>query len=95
MGSGPPGPGPEIALVSVAATSARNAWAIGSSASGGISRTLIEHWNGRNWRAMPSPDVGGATTSNNLAGVYASSAGNAWVVGSFGSPAQVLAFRWS
>lgn len=36
-------------LQGVAATSARNAWAVGASITGGTSRTLIEHWNGKSW----------------------------------------------
>lgn len=71
-------------LVGVAATSARNAWAVGSSPG----RTLILHWNGRTWKRVPSPSPGGGGNSgvnigadNRLGAVTASSATNAWAVG--------------
>jgi hypothetical protein len=92
-----PSPAPDCELTAVAAVSARDAWAVGfADPSGGdarsragarsepasgrviIARTLILHWNGRTWKRVPSPnpDQGG-----HLAGVTATSAGNAWAVG--------------
>jgi hypothetical protein len=71
-------------LGGVAATSARNVWAVGSYYT---SRTphfackaLIEHWNGRAWalRASPSP-VGSRYT--HLSAVASSSSADAWAVG--------------
>ena len=38
----------------VAATSARNAWAVG-----GGPRTVILHWNGAAWKRVPSPSLAG------------------------------------
>jgi hypothetical protein len=73
-------PSPNIgdsALGGVAATSARNAWAVGGSSAG----ALIEHWNGRTWSVQPSPRLRGGV----LAGVAATSARNAWAVGYVGS----------
>src|SRR5450755_3204435 len=61
-------------LSGVAATSAGNAWAIGSTGSG---KTLIVHWNGTAWAQVPSP----APAGSRLSGVAATSAGNAWAVG--------------
>jgi len=61
-------------LSGVAATSASNAWAIGSTGSG---KTLIVHWNGTAWAQVPSPTPAGSR----LSGVAATSAGNAWAVG--------------
>jgi hypothetical protein len=57
-------------LSAVAATSASNAWAVGSA--GGAS--LILHWNGKSWARQASPAGG-------LGAVAASSAVNAWAVG--------------
>jgi len=62
----------------IAATSACNAWAVGNY----DSKTLIEHWNGRQWRQVPSPSVPArGTYYNNLNGVAATSFSNAWAVG--------------
>ena len=72
-------------LGAVAATSATNAWAVGSEdnrSRGGLQMMLIEHWNGKAWRVQrsrqPRHDNGGALT-----GVAATSATNAWAVGSY------------
>ena len=43
--------------------------------------TLIEHWNGTAWKVQPSPDPGGSTQRNELSGVAAASASDAWAVG--------------
>lgn len=61
-------------LTGVAATSARNAWAVGGTNGG---KTLIAHWNGTAWKRVPSPSPPGAQ----LHGVAATSATNAWAVG--------------
>src|SRR5260370_6162130 len=45
-------------LNAVKATSASNAWAVGESASHGMFKTLIEHWNGRAWKVQASPSPG-------------------------------------
>ena len=58
-------------LLAVAATSARNAWAVGLD--GG--QTLIVHWNGRAWTQVLNSHGGF------LLGVTATSARNAWAVG--------------
>jgi hypothetical protein len=55
----------------VAATSVRNAWAVG----GGF-RTVILHWNGTAWKRVPSPSLTGSLSS-----VAAISSGDAWAVG--------------
>ena len=61
-------------LSGVAATSASNAWAVGSTGSG---KTLIVRWNGTAWAHVPSP----APAGSRLSGVAATSAGSAWAVG--------------
>jgi hypothetical protein len=84
----------------VAATSATNAWAVGSEhdrAAGGVNLMLIEHWNGHAWKVQSSPtppgDDGGALT-----GVAATSATNAWAVGAYqrhGVGAVTVIERWN
>ena len=77
-----PSPGPAAQLIGVTATSPCNAWAVGWTGTGyqpgASSQTLIEHWNGRTWKRVPSPSPGPV---NNLPGVTATSARNAWAVG--------------
>jgi hypothetical protein len=67
----------------VAATSARDAWAVGSRVSAaGSFRTLIEHWNGASWVVVPSPNpASGRSPTDTLAGVVAISRSNAWAFG--------------
>jgi hypothetical protein len=77
-----PKPGTSSDLGGVAALSATNAWAVGSYYNGTADRTLIEHWNGRRWKVRASPNVG-ATYSNALGSVVATSPTNAWAVGSY------------
>jgi hypothetical protein len=59
--------------------------------------TLILHWNGRKWTAVPSPSPGGPGARDELAGVNVSSARNAWAVGtSFtASGTRPLILRWN
>jgi hypothetical protein len=77
-------------LSGVAATSAGNAWAVGSSGSLTSPKALIVHWNGTGWKQMPSPAPAGSA----LAGVAATSATNAWAVGST-STGKALILRWN
>jgi hypothetical protein len=95
-----PGPGTSEALAAVGATSATNAWAVGSVIGAQVDQTLILHWNGKTWRRVASPDPGGRGVSNDLAGVTATSAGNAWAVGTFddhetsGTVPEGFILRW-
>jgi hypothetical protein len=59
-------------LDGVAATSSRNAWAVG----GTNTDALILHWSGRAWKRVRIPAIAGF-----LEGVAATSASNAWAVG--------------
>ena len=74
-------------LTAVSATSPANAWAVGwvmSAYSDNDRSTLIEHWNGKRWRVVPSPNPAtGLDCFNNLAAVAATSRSNAWAVGGF------------
>src|SRR5947209_11172460 len=67
-------------LSGVAAVSANDIWAVGSSGnqrSG--AQTLIEHWNGSSWSVVTSPSP--ATGNNELFSVSAASASSIWAVG--------------
>ena len=61
----------------MAAISASNAWAVGYTRNS--YRTLIERWNGTAWKQVPSRTPG---QLSQLVGVAATSARNAWAVGS-------------
>src|SRR5215469_16970727 len=74
-------PVPGGQLFGVAATSARNAWAVGQAVSSG--KTIILHWNGATWTRVPSPTPAGGT---GLYAVAATSARNAWAVGGSDAP---------
>jgi hypothetical protein len=90
-------------LESVTVVSARNAWAVGYRAATGGDKTLIEHWNGSKWSVVSSPDVarvGASPADNQLRGVAASTASNAYAVGVVESAAsssieRTLLLRWN
>jgi hypothetical protein len=77
-------------LEGVAASSADNAWAVGSDSS---FTTQIAHWNGTAWTRVPSPSPG---TGASLSGVAVVSASDAWAVGqdSAGS-GETLTEQWN
>lgn len=86
-------------LHSVSAVSANDVWAVGSSHNGTLpSRTLIQHWDGSQWRIVssPSPD----TQFNELRGVAAISANDVWAVGYRGgtkseTPIETFILHWN
>ncbi len=95
-----PTPRPAAGFDGVAATSARNAWAVGWTGTGpdfgGTSRTLIEHWNGTAWTRVHSPsNAPGVRTV--LHAVDATSARNAWAVGVThqNGPDRTFILRWN
>lgn len=85
-------------LHSVSAASANDVWAVGSSETGvAPTRTLIQHWNGTQWSIVPSPNPD--SQLNELRGVVALSADNAWAVGYRGgtqneTPLETLILHW-
>jgi hypothetical protein len=85
------------ALLGVAATSATNAWAVGSYSHAAAAQTLVERWNGAAWTVQNSPNPGGASNRNQLLGVAATSASDAWAVGWYanGAAARTLVERWN
>lgn len=83
-------PSPSIAgasqsyLSAVAAVPRSNQlWATGISVTGGAQSTLIERWNGKRWKVVPSPNVG--TVGNSLTAVVALSAKDVWAAGAWSS----------
>lgn len=86
-----PDPSPAAdTLNAVTAISATDAWAVGFKNDNNFnnSRTLTAHWDGRQWRTVPSPNPAsnpeceGFTTSNFLSSVAAVSSNDVWAVGS-------------
>ena len=53
-------------------------------------QTLIEHWNGKVWSIVPSPNVG--TAGGNLIGLVVVNKDNIWAVGV--SSAGFTSFAW-
>lgn len=69
-------------LSSVVDISSGNAWAVGyGQGSSGVSRALIEHFNGTNWSVVPAANDSNSV-EDSLAAVAAVSANNVWAVGS-------------
>ncbi len=77
-----PGTGtPVDTLYSISVNSAGDIWAAGDSTSSSITtdQTLVEHWDGTAWSAVPSPNVAG--TNSGLFAVAALGASDVWAVG--------------
>ena len=64
-----------------------DAWAVGAANVGGVYQTLIEHWNGRAWSVVPSPNP--SATQQGLDSVSVLSARDAWAVGNFYAGGEV------
>ena len=82
-------------LDGVVAIAANDAWAVGSTRSGGArrDRALVEHWDGSQWLSVVIPDPGGVDFLHEVAAV---SSNDVWAVGSF-QPADrsmPLAMHW-
>ncbi len=88
--------GMSYGLTAVAATSARDLFAVGYDRAL-ASRSLLLHWNGRSWTCGHTVQVVHSKVPGvSLTSVSASSADNAWAVGSyFGSANRALALRWN
>ena len=77
-----PNPPQRLSFLDAASVQSRtDAWAVGNSqdALGTSLTTLIEHWNGRRWTILPSPNP---QAYNSLRDVAARSPSDAWAVGS-------------
>jgi hypothetical protein len=81
-------------LLSVAAHSARDAWAVGEEENAkGVLRPLIEHWDGRRWQLVVDPDAGPQVA---LSAVTVAADGQAWAVGvPFVNSRRPLVLRWT
>jgi alpha-tubulin suppressor-like RCC1 family protein len=90
-----PAPAKVGALTGVTATSARNAWTVGCAGycfgPGATPGTLILHWNGTTWKRIPSPSPAGGSL---LSGITATSARDAWAVGTTRTSSSTLTLRW-
>ncbi len=94
----PPNPSATTDLLTgVAAISSCRAWAVGSYFNGTAYQTLIEDWDGSSWSQQSSPNPAGPTRSHQLSAVTATSASNAWAVGTYhnGTAYQTLAEHWN
>jgi hypothetical protein len=90
-------------LLGVSAVSATDAWAVGYKCSNAVCSepnltygTLIEHWNGTAWSTVATPSPG--PSDQQLTGVSAVSATEAWAVGNSTSGPVILSWngtKWS
>ena len=75
-------------LLAVTATSSTDVWAAGYRGRTGsnISRTLIEHWDGRRWTIIPSPNTRApnGVVNNILFSISSARKDDVWAVGSWG-----------
>ena len=73
-------------ISSISAQSADDVWAVGyaNSVYASTDMTLIEHWDGSEWRIVPSPNIGSG--ANYLQEVEAISANDVWAVGYYTEP---------
>jgi hypothetical protein len=91
-----PSPGsPYNDLQGVTAISASDVWAVGKySGNTFVDQTLAEHWDGKNWKVVPTRDIGPA--GNDLSDVSARTGTEVWAAGSYfkSGIAQTLVERW-
>ena len=90
-----PNPNGNSGLGSVAAVSANDVWAVGTSGSQrGSGQPVIEQWNGTQWSVVQSPNTGSLFST--LTGVAVVSASDIWAVGWQGNNgiAQTLIEHW-
>jgi len=81
------------ALSGVAPISPCDVWAVGDYNNAGTDRTLAEHWNGKTWQlvASPNPDP----MFNGLSSLSAASANNIWAVGIQKVASETLIEHWN
>jgi len=66
----------------LAAVSSDDVWLVGSHLNDqGSSRTLAEHWDGSSWTRVPTPNMGGKSTS--FGGIVAVASDDVWASGSY------------
>lgn len=81
-------------LNAVAVVSATNVWAVGFGPQLGgpayAKQTLIEHWDGVQWRIVPSPNPPSTYSEVELDSVFALAADDIWAVGYGDNPAGLV-----
>jgi hypothetical protein len=87
-------------LTAVAARSSAMAWAVGWWATASAQHSLIERWNGKAWKIVPSPNPAhGVGTDPELEAVAVTSSSNAWAAGFYGAGIdgleQTLIYHWN
>lgn len=86
-------PGPNVGtstnfLNGVAVISSNNVWTVGSYGNGNGGLTLVQHWDGTQWKVVASPNIKGSV-SDSLSEVAAIAANNIWAVGSYNNASNV------
>jgi hypothetical protein len=79
-------------LYGVSCNSTSDCWAVGSQGTVPV-QTLIDHWDGTSWSAVPSPNTSSAV-DNILSAVTCSSTTDCWAVGSSDNYGQPLIAHW-
>jgi hypothetical protein len=77
-------PGVDNELIGVSALASNDVWAVGDTKDDAhdVTLTLAEHWDGRQWSIVPTPNVSTAfSRSNVLTSVVAIAAKDVWVAG--------------
>ncbi len=84
-------------LDGIAGTSPSNLWAVGSYQVNLVDQTLIEHWNGRSWAIVPSPDPAGTSLNYILNAAAATSSTDVWAVGfsTDSTTSRTMIVHWS
>lgn len=67
-------------LKGVTVVSPDDAWAVGYYVENGVQKTLSVHWNGNEWKVVPTPNLG--TKDNILVAVASLAANDIWAFGS-------------
>jgi hypothetical protein len=92
-----PSPSPDMftddALLSVAARSSREVWAVGYATPAG-QRPLIERWDGATWQVVPSVSVPPEIHFSGLTSVAIGPGNEVWAVGGDGFGVGQLVERW-
>lgn len=100
-----PNSGQTNLLSGITAVSALDAWAVGYAYDSSAQQLIItQHWDGKNWNTVPSPNPGTAEicgdafyAGDELTGVDAISSNDVWAVGSLCGPgtAKTLSMHWN
>ena len=83
-------------LNGVACPTRASCFAVGSYTSGGVSKNLVEHWNGHTWGTLSNPNPSGSTNSA-LSGVACPSPASCFAVGTYSTStaAKTLVEHWN